>query len=91
MAVVKNAATDIGISAACAVLGVPRASYYRSFAPMHGPWLAPSSPRALSTEERQEVLDVLREERFVDKAPGEVFATPEPVNADETSRATIYA
>ena len=75
MEVVKNAAAQIGIAAACAVLDVPRASYYRALAPVHGPWPAPSSPRALSEQERQEVLDVLREERFVDKAPGEVFAT----------------
>ena len=75
MEVVKNAAFKVGIAAACAVLDIPRSSYYRSESPMHGPWPKPSSPRALSDAERQEVLDVLHEERFVDKSPAEVQAT----------------
>ena len=32
-------------------------------------------PRALSTAERQRVLDALHEPRFVDQAPAEVYAT----------------
>jgi putative transposase len=32
-------------------------------------------PRSLDAQERQQVLDVLHEERFVDKAPAEVYAT----------------
>lgn len=75
MQVVGSAAAKVGIAAACAVLDVPRASYYRSLAPLHGPWPARSSPRGLSQQERQQVLDVLHEERFVDKAPAEVYAT----------------
>ena len=75
MEVVKNAAAKVGIAAACAVLDVPRSSYYRSESPMHGPWPKRSSPRALSASERQGVLDVLHEERFVDKSPAEVQAT----------------
>src|SRR3954447_16369145 len=35
----------------------------------------PSPPRALSTAERQTVLDLLREPRFADLAPAEVYAT----------------
>lgn len=34
-----------------------------------------TSPRALSDEERQRVLDVLHEPRFCDQAPAEVYAT----------------
>lgn len=33
------------------------------------------SQRALSSEERQRVIDVLHEERFMDKAPAEIYAT----------------
>jgi putative transposase len=35
----------------------------------------PSPPRALSLNERQEVLDILHADRFVDKAPQQVYAT----------------
>src|SRR3954465_8801112 len=35
----------------------------------------PSPPRALTAEERQTVLDRLREPRFADLAPAEVYAT----------------
>src|SRR3954447_12228196 len=35
----------------------------------------PSPPRALTAEERQAVLDQLREPRFADLAPAEVYAT----------------
>src|SRR4051794_11215874 len=35
----------------------------------------PSPPRALTAEERQTVLDQLREPRFADLAPAEVYAT----------------
>lgn len=34
-----------------------------------------ASPRALQPEEKQAVLDILHSERFVDKAPHEVYAT----------------
>jgi putative transposase len=36
---------------------------------------APISPRALSQEERQAVLDTLHSERFVDRAPTDVYAS----------------
>lgn len=80
------------MAASCVVLGVSRASYYRSLAksapapeppaaetatdenecPAPGPT---SSPIALSPEERQEILDQLHSERFIDRAPAEVYNT----------------
>jgi putative transposase len=59
----------------CAGLGIGRASFYR--------WQRPSPlavtermhPRALSVNERDQVLGVLNSERFCDQAPGEVYAT----------------
>jgi len=68
---------EVGTVAACQSLDIARPTYYRRLgagieekpAPRHIP------PRALSTLERQEVLDVLHTERFVDKAPTEVYAT----------------
>jgi putative transposase len=70
-------ATVVGIVAACAALAVSRASWYRLHRPRPKPpaTARPSPPRALSANERQEVLDVLHSERFVDQAPAEVFAT----------------
>ena len=80
------------MAASCVVLGISRASYYRSLAKSapapgspeaetatdenEGP--APgttSSPIALSPEERQEILDQLHSERFIDRAPAEVYNT----------------
>jgi len=69
----------VGRAAACRALNVPRASLYRHLRPTAdpavGPAPRPSPPRALSAQERQQVLDVLHQERFCDKAPPEVFAT----------------
>ena len=69
----------VGRAAACRALNVPRASLYRHLQPPGEPAPAPaprpSPPRALTSEERQQVLAVLHEERFRDKAAPEVFAT----------------
>ena len=75
MRAVEEAAGDLGAAAACDALGVPRGSFYRWRAPAHGPHPEPAHPRALTGPERTEVLSVLHEERFVDKAPVEVYAT----------------
>jgi len=64
----------LGVRASCEALGVAPASYYRSRRP-RSPARPRSSPRALSAEERQEVLDTLHAPRFVDLAPAEVYAT----------------
>ena len=64
----------LGVRATCEALGVSPATYYRSRRPRREP-KPRSSPRALSSEERQEVLQVLHEPRFVDTAPAEVVAS----------------
>jgi putative transposase len=75
MSAVASAGADIGVAAACDTLGVPRASYYRWRAPLHGPHPKKATPRALAASERAEVVAVLHEDRFVDQAPAEVYAT----------------
>jgi putative transposase len=65
----------LGIAAVCAALGLPRASFYRLLNPVFGPARPRITPRALSSAERQQVLDTLHEDRFVDQAPAEVYAT----------------
>ena len=79
MTAIEAHAPEIGKSAACEALGVPRSTVYRrQQAERTGPEEPKPRPvpdRALSSEERQEVLDVLHSDRFVDKAPREVAAT----------------
>jgi len=71
--------SEVGIKHACEALDITRAGFYRTQAREHTPSVEPnnrpSPPRALSSDERQGVLDILHTERFVDKAPYEVYAT----------------
>ena len=70
----------LGIVAACEAVGLPRRSYYRAQVPVV-PTLTspirerPPSPRALSTDEKTTVRELLNSERFQDQAPREVYAT----------------
>jgi putative transposase len=73
---VTHVASQASVATACSMLGVPRASYYRSQAPRAAPPAPrPSPPRALSEHQRKAVLDVLHDPKFVDLAPAEVYAT----------------
>jgi putative transposase len=65
----------VGIVTACTMLAVARATYYRVQRPRSLAAPRPAPPRALDAAERQAVLDVLHEPRFVDLAPAEVYAT----------------
>lgn len=83
IAAAKQLAHEVPLATACAALNVPRASYYRQEKRGEAALAADTratdparrrSPRALSTDERRQVLDTLHEERFVDRAPAEVYA-----------------
>jgi putative transposase len=63
----------LGVGRLCAALVLPRATYYRHLEAQTPP-PRPTPARALSAAERQEVLAVLHEPRFVDLAPAEVHA-----------------
>ena len=63
----------VGVVAACAALGVSRASYYRAQQPKPEPKPRPRPARALSDEERAHVLATLDDNAFMDKAPAQVF------------------
>ena len=69
----------VTLGAACAALGLSRASFHRRRVLQARPPVAascrPSPPRALDAAQRQAVLDLLREPRFADLAPAEVYAT----------------
>ena len=75
MTTIKSLGPELGVVAACAALGVARATYYRQLQPIHGPAPKRLVPRALAAGERKAVLDVMHEPRFEDLAPAEVYAT----------------
>jgi putative transposase len=79
MQAVETSKAEIGVKPACDALGLSRATYYRHKAPPGEakPSLtaASTSPRALKPEERKQVLDLMRSERFMDQAPREIYAT----------------
>ena len=85
MDAVTQLAPTVGVAAACDVLAVARASFYRQ-RPILGPPAAPNRElsvpserpapaRSLSPDERATVLSVLHEERFQDRSPAAVQAT----------------
>jgi putative transposase len=77
MEAVTMYASEMSIQPLCEALGVSRAVYYRRRSwqdriPVSKQRLR--QERALGSEERKEVLDILNSERFIDKAPYEVYA-----------------
>ena len=75
MATVTQIGPRLGIAPTCAALGLPRATYYRRRRPARAAPPRRRSPRALGEAERAAVLEQLHTPRFVDLAPGEVYAT----------------
>jgi putative transposase len=74
--IAEESAKELGVEPVCAALGLARATFYRRTRPMQGPARpGRQQPRALTAAERQRVLAVLHEPRFVDLAPAEVYAT----------------
>lgn len=70
-------ALEVGIAPACLALGVSRATLYRQRSPP-APALIKGRPkplRSLSTDEQQQVLALLNDERFMDCSVAEVYAT----------------
>ena len=77
MAAVQEHRAEVAVAPLCKALNVPRASAYRAWAREEAPrepMPRPVSARALLPVERQEVLDLLHGERFVDQPPHEVYA-----------------
>ena len=80
MSALNQLAPAIGLAPACAALRINRARIYRQDArrrlliSLRQPTLRPPAPLALSTLERQGLLDALYSERFADCAPRTVYA-----------------
>lgn len=67
----------VGTKGACHAVGRARASHYRRRRPAAARPVKPrpTPPNALTRQEREAVLEVLHRERFVDRAPAQVWAT----------------
>jgi len=78
MALVDQRGPEVPVNAACSALAVSRASLYRARRPVPATPSVPRprarSPRRLGEAERQEILDTLHSEEFVDQPPTEVYA-----------------
>ena len=78
MNVAEEARGGLGVKTACEALGVARASLYRrrrrALTPAQEPKPRPSPPRAMPPAERQELLDTIHQERFVDMPPPQIYA-----------------
>ncbi len=74
MNITQSLAREVGIRPACNALDVSRASFYRWRHPKEKEPLNRPSPLALSFEERNDVLGILHEDRFIDQAPREIYA-----------------
>lgn len=77
-AAISELAPVVGVREACQALGRPQATWYRWHRHSPGPPRPPRprapQPRALSSEERAEVLGVLHDPAHVDEAPATVYA-----------------
>lgn len=92
IAAAEQLAPTVGVVRACEVVGVKRATLYRTrLGPLHGPKQKRSSPpRALTSTERATVLDTLHSERFMDSAPAQVVATLMDEGEYLASERTMY-
>jgi putative transposase len=93
MTAVTELAVDVGTSAACLALGMPRASYYRNKPASVSAAMAklrPRPPRALALAERETVLAHLHSERFRDRSPAAVYATLLDEGEHHCSIRTMY-
>ena len=77
IAVVEERRAQVGIAPLCHALGLARATFYRRRGcPSPGPPACRRRPprHALTSADREQVLAVLHEERFVDLPPAQVWA-----------------
>jgi len=88
----RDLAEEVGASAACRAMDVARATCYRHLEPAPKILLRnrPEPSRTLSRRERQEVLDVLHADRFVNRAPVEIYATLLDEGTSRCSLRTVY-
>jgi putative transposase len=91
-AAVEELTPVIGTRPACRALGVAPATIYRRRRPPQPRPRSEKRPstRALSSEERQAVLEIMDSERFLDNSPAQVYATLLDEGAYLCSERTMY-
>lgn len=65
-------------AAACELVGMPRARFYRTKAPRPPKTPRrprPAPPRTIPKQKRQQILDTMNQPRFTDAAPAAIYAT----------------
>lgn len=90
IAVAENLGQQVGLKRACAVLNVPRSTLYRARQPRPEPKARPTPANALSEAERDAVRETLNSQRFMDKAPRQVYAALLDANQYLCSVSTMY-
>ena len=93
MDAVREHAPVLGVAPLCGALGLARATLYRAWHRERFPVESkprPTPARALGDDERQRVLDVLHEERFVDQPPAQVYAALLDEDCFLCSERTMY-
>jgi putative transposase len=95
MSAVGQLAGEVGTAPACRALGVCRATVYRRrkraiSPPGVSPAPRPAPPRALSAPERNQILEILHADRFVDASPAQVYATLLDEGHFHCSERTMY-
>ena len=73
----RDLSPQVGTAPACSSLDIARATYYRRLqtSEENQTRKRPTPSRALDAVERQRVIATLHQDRFVDRAPAEVFAS----------------
>ena len=72
--IAESLARQVGVKRACALLAVPRSRVYRSRRTAQEAKARSRPAHALSDEERARVRATLNSQRFLDKAPRQVYA-----------------
>ena len=90
MTAVVSLGNEVGIRSACNALDVSRAGFYRWKTPAAAKMARYTPPLTLSASERSMALDILNEDRFIDKAPQEIYAKLLDENRYICSIRTMY-
>jgi putative transposase len=91
MNAVKQFGQVVGVLPACEALNVPRASFYRFFAPKpQSDDTRPAPPKALSPEERALILETMHSRRFQDSTPYVIYAALLDEGRHVCSISTMY-
>jgi len=92
MQIINTVLAPVDKKSACAALSFPRCSYYRSMnqSQRNIGNNRPKSHRALDDNEQKTIMNILHSERFIDRAPAEIYSTLLDENQYHCSVRTMY-